>query len=257
MKYKIILKTSHKHEQRIIRCMNTWLVNQDVVCATDIVNNLNIDQLSLSDLDTHGISSEEKTINMLNHIKDDDDYQIYDWFMFIDDDAILNVKMLNYILPFLDKTKVYGINMKGAYVKNKELIYPSGGAGYLISYDTIINNPNAKLYKLHHEDVAIGQYMKDNNISLENKIDINGKIYKINFNGWFPFQTLKKELDNKKKYSDQELSKLIISQSEQWQGNIMNHLTHHYIRSDILMNLIWNEFFQKWNESLFLSNSLI
>ena len=248
MKYKIILKTTHKHFLRIERCMKYWLKNQDVVCASDKIINLDIPQLSASDKDTHGVSSEEKTVYMFNHIKNNPSlYQEYDWFIFIDDDAILNVNQLNYILPYLDKSKIYGINMKGAYPKNISLEYPSGGGGYLVSYNTIINNDPMINHHHYHEDVSVGHYMRDNNLELSLIYIKDNKTHNVLMNGWFPLEYKNPELTRNNIVINDE--NLIASLSENEIENLGNFLTHHYIVSDVLMEYIYN-LFMKWKPSL-------
>ena len=249
MKFKIILKTTHRHHKRMLRCLRTWLQGQDVIAATDrVLEHVPMNQISASNKDTHGVSSEEKTVYMFNHIKNNTNlYNSYDWFIFIDDDAILNTKQLNYILPYLDKSKVYGINMRGAYPKDILLEYPSGGAGYLISYDTISNNPPMINHLHYHEDVSVGHYMRDNNLKLSLTYTKNDKIYHIMMNGWFPLQYKKPELTRNNIVINDE--NLIATLNADEIMNLGKHLTHHYIVSDILMDYIHN-LFDKWTPSL-------
>lgn len=257
MKYKIILKTTHKHFLRIERCMKYWLKDQDVVCASDKIINLDIPQLSASDKDTHGVSSEEKTVFMFNHIKNNQSiFGEYDWFIFIDDDAILNTQMLNYILPYLNKKNIYGINMQGSYPKDTSLVYPSGGGGYLVSNQTIIDSAPMVNHQYFHEDVSVGRYMKDNNILLNNKISINGRNYHVRMNGWYPFQKIKESLYKDGIVNESDVLNF-FKRLDSFEPNIINHLTHHYITSDICMDLIHTIFKQWTPEILLRSNNLV
>lgn len=259
MKYKIILKTSHKLESRIKLCLKYWLKDQDVLCATDKIIDLDIPQISASNKDTHGVSSEEKTVFMFNYIKNNPSlFNEYDWFMFIDDDAILNTKMLNFILPALDKDVIYGINMKGAYPKDLSLVYPSGGGGYLVSNKLIKNNPHMINHLYFHEDVSVGRYMRDNNILLGNKVLINGQYWKINMNGWYPFQKIKEQLARQypAACNDYEIIN-IVKNEPNYKYPIQNHLTHHYIKTDVCMKFI-SDIFVDWSSDILLrSNNLI
>jgi hypothetical protein len=252
MNYKILLKTSHKFANRQQRCVDTWLKDVDVLCITDKITDIHIPQMSCSDKDTHGISSEEKTVFIFNHIKNNNkQYANYDWFVFIDDDAILNINMLNHILPFLDKNFIYGLNMRGSYPKDKSLIYPSGGAGYIVSSKTIFNTPHMINYKYFHEDVSVGRYMLDNNINLSQFYYENNIKHKIIMGGWFPYEKLKSHLpeDLIKNYtSNEQTAEYIINitkDDDVWRSKIKNSLTHHYIRTDLLMKHIHNIFNNK------------
>ena len=135
MKYKVILKTSHKNQSRIDSCVKTWLSNLDYICLTDKLTG-KYNEISGSNSDDYS-SNEEKTVNMINFIRGGM-FNEYDWLVFIDDDAILNSKLFESIISSLDKNYVYGLNNKGAYKKNINLDYPSGGAGYFISPSIII-----------------------------------------------------------------------------------------------------------------------
>jgi len=245
MKYKIILKTTYKYQTRLERCLRTWLIDQDVVAATDkILPKLNLNQLSASNKDTHGVSSEEKTVYMFNHIKNNPKlYDQYDWFIFIDDDAILNTKMLTFLLPFLDTNIIYGCNMRGSYPKNTNLIYPSGGGGYLVSNELIKRLPPMINHYHFHEDVNVGQYMQDNNVLLGNTVIVNGKSLQIHFNGWYPLQYKRITLQKENKLCE---DKYLIPLLEASDNHLLYKcLTHHYILSDELMDYIY-QLFKLW-----------
>ncbi len=251
MKYKVVVKTTHKHVDRLLRCKKIWLYELDYVCLTDnIVDHIDMPQISGSSKDNHGESSEEKTVFMFNHIKNNIDlFKEYDWFIFIDDDAILNKKYLEFILPFLKSEYIYGLNMKGSYPEDKTLVFPSGGAGYIVSNDTIRGHDHIKNFRYLHEDVSVGRYMRDNNIILESSVVIGGIKHKIGFNGWNPFQknidVLSKE-EKQKFNTDTTLIQKIIDESA---IDVTNYISHHYIKNDLMMDYIKDKF-DKWTPDI-------
>jgi len=89
MKYKIVLKTTHKNINRVDNCVSTWLSTLNYVCLTDKLTHL-FNEWSGSSSDAYN-SNEEKTVNFINHVITTNEYDDYDWLVFIDDDAILNV----------------------------------------------------------------------------------------------------------------------------------------------------------------------
>jgi hypothetical protein len=214
--------------------MNTWLIDQEVLCITDKIVDIDIPQISASDKDTHGDSSEEKTVFIFNHIKNNIGQYDADWFVFIDDDAVLNTRYLKYILDKLDTNIIYGINMKGSYPQDTSLSFPSGGAGYLVSKQLIHKTPNMINHRYLHEDVNVGRYCRDNNIKIEQSITVSGLKHKILFNGWFPLEKYGKSIS-----SSEDIQYIIDHNKVE---EIFKNLTHHYIKNKNLMQLIYDGF---------------
>ncbi len=208
--FKIILKTSHKQVDRVENCLSTWLKGLDYICLTDrILEGYNSFSGSISD---NYESNEEKTVNFINFIiKTPNWYEKYDWLVFIDDDAILNVKMFNSIIGELDKSCVYGLPMSSPRMPG--LTYPSGGSGYFISPSKIIGANRMNKLGFGFEDMAIGNWLKENNIPL---LSSPKKL-----NGWFPFPG---EWDKVSKYGDFYIDKLIKECSEDKKQFIKEHL---------------------------------
>ena len=214
--------------------MDTWLQGLDVVCVTDKILPLDIPQVSGSDKDTHGISSEEKTVFMFNKLKQS---QEADWYMFIDDDAILNVRRLRYALPFLKQDTVYGLNMKGSCPKDTSLAFPSGGGGYLVPANVIDAFPPMENHHYFHEDVCVGRYLRDNNVPLSKEFtNSEGQTERLLFGGWFPFDKLKPEAPK----TQLEADAFYIEEAKKrgMEDQLASYLTHHYIRSDLIMKYL-------------------
>lgn len=246
MKYKIILKTTNKNKERVHNCLSTWLQGEDYVCLTDkLTNEFNEISGSLRE-DYH--SAEEKTLFLINFVKDSGIFDDYDWLIFIDDDAILNIKMLKYVLPYMKKEYVYGLKMQGVYEKAPNTLYPSGGSGYFISpllikkHNHMINN------EWGIEDAAVGRWMEQNDIILEDHLEINGRLCYLKLNGWFPFGEEHKFLTPDELYEPICSKRIleIVNDPQIKHINLNSCMTHHYIRNFPLMEYIY-KVFQRWS----------
>jgi hypothetical protein len=246
MKYKIILKTTNKHKERVEMCLDTWLKDQDYVCLTDKLTN-EFNEISGSTREDY-YSAEEKTLFMINHVKDSGLLNEYDWLAFIDDDAILNIKMFNHVLPYMNKDFVYGLKMHGVYEKAPSLVYPSGGSGYFISPSLIQKSLHMVNNDWGVEDAAVGKWMEQNNIKLEDHININNRRHHLKLNGWFPFGEEKNKLSYPDSMSPDVYPWKIIEKikDHDWKSKNLNTcMTHHYIRWKPLMEYI-HKSFQNW-----------
>lgn len=224
MTYKIVLKTSHKHKDRLVNCLNTWLTGLDYVAITDKPTGL-ANELSMSVSDSYE-SNEEKTINFINYVQANYEKFDVDWLVFIDDDAILNIPLLQQYLPNMDKNCVYGKNMKGVFKKDPQLEYTSGGCGYFISPELIMRSTPATKCGYGFEDACMGEWIRANNITIREDLPLNG---------WFPwqhhFETLWTE-------GDEYVKEMIAEFTEKDVQFLRNHVTHHYIRHKSLMKYI-------------------
>lgn len=239
MKFKIILKTSHRNSHRVENCLNTWLKDLDYLCITDKLTG-KFNELSCSDKDTYE-SNEEKTVNFFNLVKSSADFDSYDWFFFIDDDAYLNVKYFYYILPYLEKNKFYGLKMHG-YPLKPEIAFPSGGSGYIVSPYMI--KSFSSIYKPSYtsggaEDFVVGNWLNENNQDIYQTVFINNKEHFFRLNGWWPFHREENILKSKFPTGN-DYKKIIINEIVDKETEILlnNHLTHHYIREEFEMKYI-------------------
>lgn len=237
-KYKIILKTTHKHLWRVDNCASTWLKGLDFICLTDKLSNKYPEVSGC--LREDYLSAEEKTVYMINLVRDTTQFDEYDWLVFIDDDAILNVKKWETIIQHLDKNIVYGLRMQGTYPSQLELIYPSGGSGYFISPQKIKSSESMTDKGWGIEDAAIGKWLEENKTTLLDHYFINGEKHDILLNGWFPFP---KEYDQlpKNELNDADYPKNLlnsIGNHQEKQLWLNQHLTHHYIRNIEFMEYI-------------------
>ena len=222
--YKIVLKTSHKHTERVDNCVETWLSALDYVCLTDKLTG-KYPEISGSDKDDYQ-SNEEKTVTFINLVRTTDQFDKYDWLVFIDDDAILNIPLFETFLPTMDKSMVYGYSMKGSYTKNPEIDYPSGGCGYFISPQLIKTCEPMSVHGTGYEDVSMGIWLRDNNISINSTIKLNG---------WFPFQRYFNDLWTK---GDSYVEEMISEFKEKDVTFLHKHVTHHYIRHKSFMKYL-------------------
>lgn len=243
LRYKIILKTSHRYVDRVEKCLATWLEGLDYVCLTDVITG-KFNEISGSENDTY-YSNEEKTITLINLIRETNLYNDYDWLVFIDDDAILNVKYFEYLLPLLDKTKFYGLCISGC-PKKPELLFPSGGASYFVSPALIkITKPITKpdWSSGGTEDVVVGNWLNENDQKIYQTVMLGENEHFFKLNGWWPFQeelntlsTSERELSN---YRDIILQKAVTKETEH---KIITHVTHHYIKEMCEIEYIHNLF---------------
>lgn len=246
MKYKIILKTSSVNANRVDLCLKTWLKDLDYVCLTDIPTG-RFNEISGS-LRTDYYSAEEKTVHLINLVRETNQFDEYDWLVFIDDDAILNVKMFNYVVQFFDKKSVYGLKMHGGYPKAPNLLYPSGGSGYFIS-PQLIKRANKMIDNgWGVEDASVGEWIRQNGLSFEDHYTINGKRYYLKLNGWFPFQDERRYLNeheiNHPELYPQRLIETLPDHDAKCKS-LLTCMTHHYIRWEPLMVYI-RDCFEKW-----------
>lgn len=226
IKYKIILKTSHKHIKRVDSCLETWLSTLDYVCLTDKLTG-RPNELSGSNKDNYQ-SNEEKTVTFINLVRTTTQFDEYDWLVFIDDDAILNIPMFEENLPHMDKSMLYGYGMRGVYEKDKTLNYPSGGCGYFVSPQFIKTCKPMSTHSIGYEDVSIGIWLRENNKEINTQFKLNG---------WFPWQKYFNELWER---GDEFVPEMLGELTKKDVKFLTDHMTHHYIRHKTLMKYIHN-----------------
>ena len=243
LRYKVILKTSHKYVDRVEKCLATWLKDLDYVCLTDNITG-KFNEFSGSENDTY-YSNEEKTITLVNLIRETDLFNDYDWLVFIDDDAILNVNYFEYLLPFLDKTRFYGLCMNGCPGK-PSLLFPSGGASYFISPAFIKNmKPMVKPHWTGGgtEDVVVGNWLDENDQKIHQTVTMGENEYFFKLNGWWPFHeefnTLSESEQTAPNYKEILLEKAVTAETRR---KIITHVTHHYVKEMCEIEYIHNLF---------------
>jgi hypothetical protein len=192
-------------------------------------------ELSCSNNDDYN-SNEEKTVNFINMVRDGL-FDEYDWLVFIDDDAILNIPLFESIVNHLDKTKVYGYSMKGSYISDVELDYPSGGCGYFISPQLIKKCKLMTIKGYNYEDVCMGKWLQENDVKISNNYMIEDTVHQVYLNGWFPFQRFFNDLW---KEGDSYVHKMISEFTQEDVTFLHKHVTHHYIRHKSFMEYLHN-----------------
>lgn len=243
MRYKVILKTTNRYENRVQLCLNTWLKDLDYVCLTDKPTGKFNEIQGSERQDYH--SAEEKTVFMMNHIKDSDEYNEYDWLVFIDDDAILNTKMFEFIAPHFDKNKLYGLIIGGC-PKEPSLEFPSGGASYMVSPSLIKQVGRMKDREWGLEDVSVGKWMKEENIEYSDSFVIGDSKYYLRLNGWFPFTDESRDfppelVNDRAKYASAIFERVTEAKRE----SLLSHMTHHYIKDAEFMYYL-HELYSNW-----------
>lgn len=243
IKYKVIVKTTHKHSSRMDNCVATWLKDVDYICITDKLTG-NYNELSVSQNDDYR-SNEEKTVNFINLVRTTNMFDEYDWLVFIDDDAILNKLKFEYIAPKLDKNFAYGLII-ASYTEEPNLKYLSGGCGYFISPQLIKKCNEMTIKNYGYEDVSMGKWYKENNIGMRETYFDNGEWKYIKLNGWFPLQNEYHKVNDGKTGSDY-VPTLIdkIKNNKKINDHLRTHCTHHYIKHLALMDYI-HQRFKEW-----------
>lgn len=226
IKWKVILKTSHRNLDRVENCITTWLDGLDYVCLTDRLTG-KYNEISGSNDDSYE-SNEQKTVTLINLIRETELFSDYDWLVFIDDDAILNVKMFKKVIGQLDRKNVYGLILSG-FDKAPGLRYPSGGSGYFISPSVIKRKGPMINRGWGFEDASIGKWIEENNINL---VEMPKG---IKLNGWFPFE---KHWKNLITGGNGYANRMVQSLSGEDDDFLQSHLTHHYIRWKPFMKYI-------------------
>ena len=236
MTYKIILKSSSKHIDRVDNCLNTWLSPLDYVIITDKLTGA-ANELSMSNSDGYQ-SNEEKTVNFINYVQEHPNEFNQDWFVFIDDDAILNSHLFESIIDHLDKDNVYGYKMKGSYSKDPELDYPSGGCGYFISPQLIKKCKPMIKRGYGYEDVCMGKWLEENRVKIHDKYMNGSLMIPLKLNGWFPWQ---RHFEKLWQHGDSYVALMIKDLTEEEINVLSETLTHHYIRHTSLMKFIYDK----------------
>jgi hypothetical protein len=114
--------------------------------------------------------NEIKTIGAIDLIQNRY-YNKYDWYFFADDDTFINIELFNKMINTFDENFIHGQILSKCY---GELIYLSGGAGFLISNKLISNLFNLTNHKTGFSDVNIGLNYKERNIPIMNNLLFNG-----------------------------------------------------------------------------------
>lgn len=244
--YKIVLKTTNKNSSRVESCLSTWLKDLDYVCITDVLTG-KFNEISGTTREDYD-SAEEKTVHMINLVRSSGLFDQYDWLVFIDDDAILNVKKFEYIIGYLNKNVVYGLKMCGSFQKEPSLVYPSGGSGYFISPSLIRKSNSMTNKEWGTEDAAVGKWMEENNLVLDDHYTMDDIRKPLNLNGWFPFpqeynKMTPEEIGEHGVYGAKILD--YVEDHNDKKHKLRPFLTGHYIRNKPIMEYLHSAF-ESW-----------
>jgi hypothetical protein len=159
MKVQFNILASQHLIHRIDTILSTWGKDlTDIIFYSDYEDkNKNVIKTTISLNTGQYDSCPEKLYNRLRQIKENN---IYDWYVFVDDDTFAHTSNINNFLNTAKKDESYGSPANWGY--------PQGGAGFILSNETIDKIVLKDL--LYYEptrfsDEFIGFIFKDNNLN--------------------------------------------------------------------------------------------
>ena len=175
-KLLINILTTYKYEDIQKSILNTWLKNyNEYVFYTDKINNIG-NQISVTDKSSYEYCG-LKQINRFKQIIDRKEYLNYDFFLFCDDDTVVNTKKLLKFVEDADTNYIYGC-VGNTWTVDKNLFYCSGGAGFLVSaqifknyikYPFLYPHDDGEHHHMYgYSDVQAGLFFRDNNFKCKN-----------------------------------------------------------------------------------------
>ena len=128
-------------------------------------------------LEMHYRDNEIKTIGAINLIQKKY-HNVYDWFLFVDDDTFINIPLLDKTINSFNEHFIYGRELTGSY---GALRYLSGGGGFLIP-NTIIDRLFGMMhYHTGFSDVNVGKNIEEQHLSIiHNDLFDSANAYKDN-----------------------------------------------------------------------------
>jgi len=153
---------TEKNTDRYNNLIETWLKDIDFLFISD---NENLDKRIIKVTDDSSYKSGQiKQINGLNYIKDCE--LEYDFYFFCDDDCFVNTKLMDKFILDCDKNSVWG-QLCTCWSDDRTLNYPLGGAGILISKETLfsVSEPFEE-NKVIWGDVSLGLNLRKKNITM-------------------------------------------------------------------------------------------
>ena len=151
------------HEHRMNNILETWGKNVDVLFYSDhedIKNNV----VKVCDRSDYA-SGQIKAIKIL-HLLSKKMHQ-YDWYFFCDNDTFVNTYKLHEYLQTACINSIHG-QIINCWPNDKNLSYPSGGAGYLVSNRIIQKLSDADFNNTIYGDVSIGLNIRNKKIEMIN-----------------------------------------------------------------------------------------
>lgn len=136
----VAVTSTYKYPDRYTNILNTWAKKIDtvIIIDKDFDNPQFIKVTDRSDYES-GVDKNLETIKYFYSIKDK-----YDYFIICDDDTYLNTNNIDELLKqYLNKNNAFGIGyLQNSFTPNKNLWYFSGGAGYILSKQAVIDSYN-------------------------------------------------------------------------------------------------------------------
>lgn len=155
--FEIITTVKNEHRQRTI--LSSWLGEYPHCFYTDVAIQVGTQIGHTSD--TSYKSGEIKFVREFNRLRSK---PYAEWYFFCDDDTVPNVKLILEDLDKLDKMKVHGRATSGSWKYDRSLLYCSGGAGFLISTDLMVNKDEARFHNVGFSDVNFGLWARENKV---------------------------------------------------------------------------------------------
>lgn len=175
MKVCYIISTCNKYlDNRVIYQMNSFLkhVNRNDIYYLTQNMNLDLRHFGWNASDTF----EDLTYKYIDFFKNMNIQDLYDWYIFIDDDTFVFHHRLIKLLENYNPNENYYIGKVLDHIKYEFCLYMSGGAGYVISsnlYKLIIDlvrREPERAFRHWCDDLCIGLYIID--ISKQFKVNM-------------------------------------------------------------------------------------
>jgi len=168
----ISVLTTHKFRNRQKNVLDTWMTGfDDYVFYTDKITDVG-NQISVCDDNSYD-SAAVKQVEELLRIKNSNLVNDYDWFLFCDDDSVININLLK-TLCSSEFLPIMSVGKMGNSWRDGSLWYYSGGAGFLIRSELIKNCSDIKFTpEANFSDVQVGLWLNSNGIKLNHDSRFN------------------------------------------------------------------------------------
>jgi hypothetical protein len=157
-----VILHSQAAQERRRAIKSTWGHGQDCFFCSD--HNEPPDVYQLSNRSDHG-SAEIKHTHAFSHLLFLE--KKYEWYFFCDDDTFVNAKLLINDLDRFDQGAIHGQAIN-CWTGDTSLVYPSGGAGYLMHSKLLQKMPSiVSIPHTGYSDVTFGIHLRSSNIALK------------------------------------------------------------------------------------------
>lgn len=151
------------NKNRYDNVMSTWGKNKDLIFYSDY-EDIDKNIIKVSENSDY-FSNEIKHVNIFKFLHDNP--KNYEWFFFCDDDTFVNTEKLESELGTYNKDGINGCCTMKTYPKMPDLVYCSGGAGYLI-HKNLVEKIGSSIEDKNtgFADVTLGMFSRENKIPI-------------------------------------------------------------------------------------------